>query len=126
MAEEGALIAYGASFSNIYRRVAKFVVKVFSGENPGDIPAEQPTNFELIINLKAAQAIGIIFQRGCHCVPIKSSNEAQAPARPADGPRQYAPARRAGAQIMLPDRPRGGRYGSTRRWAPPSRRDSHG
>jgi putative ABC transport system substrate-binding protein len=58
MAEEGGLIAYGASFSNIYRQVAKFVVKVFSGENPGDIPAEQPTSFELIINLKAAQTIG--------------------------------------------------------------------
>jgi len=56
MAEDGGLIAYGASFSDIYRQVAKFVVKVFRGENPGDIPAEQPTNFE--INLKTAQAIG--------------------------------------------------------------------
>jgi putative ABC transport system substrate-binding protein len=58
MAEDGGLMAYGASFSHIYRQAAKFVIKVFRGENPGDIPAEQPTNFELIINLKTAQAIG--------------------------------------------------------------------
>src|SRR5262245_2007694 len=66
MAEEGGLLAYGTSFSHIYRQVAKFVVKVFRGENPGDIPSEQPTNFELIINLKAAKAIG-------HTVPAALS-----------------------------------------------------
>jgi putative ABC transport system substrate-binding protein len=58
MAEEGGLAAYGASLSQIYRQAARLVIKVFRGANTSDVPAEQPTNFELVINLKAAQALG--------------------------------------------------------------------
>ena len=64
MAEEGGLVAYGPSFSSIYRQVAKFLLKVLGGADPGDIPAEQPTNFELIVNLKTAQAIGLNIPAG--------------------------------------------------------------
>jgi putative tryptophan/tyrosine transport system substrate-binding protein len=58
MAEEGGLAAYGASAPQIYSQVARLLIKVFGGLNPGDIPAEQPTSFELVINLKTAKAIG--------------------------------------------------------------------
>jgi putative ABC transport system substrate-binding protein len=58
MAEEGGLIGYGARLSGVFRQAARIVVKVLRGVKPADIPIEQPTSFELVINLKAAQAIG--------------------------------------------------------------------
>jgi putative ABC transport system substrate-binding protein len=59
MAEQGGLAAYGPSLAQIYRQVARLVIKVLRGTNPGDIPAEQPTNFELVINLRTAKASGL-------------------------------------------------------------------
>jgi len=59
MAEEGGLIAYGARFTLIYRQLAHLIVKVFRGIKPEDLPVEQPTKFELVINLKTANAIGV-------------------------------------------------------------------
>src|SRR6266566_5212265 len=58
MAEEGGLASYGARFTQLYRQRARMVVKILRGAKPADIPIEQPTHFELVINLKAAQAIG--------------------------------------------------------------------
>ena len=58
MAEEGGLIAYGARLSAVFRQAARMVVKVLRGVKPSDIPIEQPTTFELVINLKTAKAIG--------------------------------------------------------------------
>jgi putative tryptophan/tyrosine transport system substrate-binding protein len=57
-AEDGALIAYGPRFTEMYRQRARQVVKVLRGTKPADIPIEQPTRFELVINLKTAKAIG--------------------------------------------------------------------
>jgi putative ABC transport system substrate-binding protein len=57
--EAGGLISYGPSFLDLYRRSADFVDKILRGAKPGDIPVEQPTRFELIINLKTAQALGL-------------------------------------------------------------------
>ena len=57
-AEAGALVGYGPRFAGLYRQRARMVVKVFRGASPLDIPVEQPTQFELVINLKAAKAIG--------------------------------------------------------------------
>jgi putative ABC transport system substrate-binding protein len=57
-AEAGALAGYGPRFTDLYRQRARMVVKVFRGASPSDIPVEQPTQFELVINLKAAKAIG--------------------------------------------------------------------
>lgn len=59
MAEEGGLIAYGPRFTTIYRQHASQAIKVLKGIAPSDIPIEQPTTFELVINLRAAKALGI-------------------------------------------------------------------
>jgi putative tryptophan/tyrosine transport system substrate-binding protein len=58
-AREGGLLAYGPRFSEFYGRWARQVAKVLRGANPTDLPVEQPTKFELVINLKTASALGL-------------------------------------------------------------------
>jgi putative ABC transport system substrate-binding protein len=55
----GGLLAYGPSFADIYRRAGDFFDKILRGTNPGTIPVEQPTKFDLVINLTTAKALGI-------------------------------------------------------------------
>jgi putative ABC transport system substrate-binding protein len=58
-AEAGGLVSYGPSDTDLYRRSATYVHRILNGAKPGELPIEQPTKFDLVINLKAANALGV-------------------------------------------------------------------
>jgi len=62
-ADSGGLMSYGQNQAESYRRAATYVDKIFKGAYPGNLPVEQPTKFELVVNSKAAKAIGLTIPR---------------------------------------------------------------
>jgi putative ABC transport system substrate-binding protein len=59
-AESGGLLTYGPNSKKIFRRLAGYVQKILAGAKPNELPIEQPTAFELVINLKTARAVGLV------------------------------------------------------------------
>ena len=60
MAAEGGLIAYGTDIPTLFRESAGYVDRILKGEKPADMPVQQPTKFEMIVNLKSARALDIV------------------------------------------------------------------
>ena len=68
-AEEEGLMSYSARYDELFRKAAVYVDKILKGAQPADLPVERPTRFELVLNLKTAQALGLTISR---VIPVRA------------------------------------------------------
>jgi putative ABC transport system substrate-binding protein len=69
--QAGGLLAYAAKVADLSRRAAFFVDRILKGAKPADLPIEQPTTFELVVNLKTAKTLGLEIPRRCSPAPTR-------------------------------------------------------
>ena len=71
--EAAGLMSYGPNYLDLYRRAADYVDKILRGTKPADLPVEQPTKFDLVINLTTAKRLALIFRRRCSRAPSRGA-----------------------------------------------------
>ena len=69
--ETGGLMSYGPNWPSFWRRAAEYVDEILRGAKPGDLPVEQPTKFDLVINLTTAKALGLTIPESSLCAPTR-------------------------------------------------------